>query len=33
MNTDSESNAIEGDKTKEKGTMGGFALYIYAQRI
>jgi hypothetical protein len=33
MNIDSQSNAIEGDKKKEKETMRGFMLYIYAQRI
>jgi hypothetical protein len=35
MDTDSESNAIEGDRKKEKKkrTTKGFTLYIYAQRI
>lgn len=33
MNTDSESNVIEGDRKKEKRTTNGFTLYIYAQRI
>lgn len=33
MNTDSESNVIEGDRKKKKRTTRGFTLYIYAQRI